>query len=46
MTEPIIQITDKDVLAILGSKEIELTVLRQQVAQLQAKVKELTPKAE
>lgn len=46
MTEPVTQVTDKDVLAIIGAKEVELVMLRQQVVQLQAKVKELTTKAE
>ncbi len=36
MTEPTINVTDKDVLAILGAKEVEIQVLRGQVAQLQA----------
>lgn len=45
MTEPVIQVTDTDVLAILGAKEVELTMLRRQLSALQAQVVKLTPKA-
>ena len=44
MTEPTIQVTDKDVLAILGSKEVEIQILRGQLAQAQAQIVKLTPK--
>ena len=43
MSEPVVQVTDKDVLAILGAKEVEIQMLRQALAQAQAKIKELTP---
>jgi len=36
MTEPTINVTDKDVLAILGSAYVELILLRGKVALLQA----------
>ena len=46
MTEPTINVTDKDVLAILGAKEVELQMLRLALSQAQAKIVELTPKEE
>ena len=44
MTEPTIQVTDKDVLAILGATYVELQMLRGQLAQAQAQIVKLTPK--
>lgn len=43
MNEPTVQVTDKDVLAMLGAAHVELNILRSQVAALQQRVKELTP---
>jgi hypothetical protein len=44
MTEPVIQVTDKDVLAMLGSAYVEMNILRAQLAQAQAQIVKLTPK--
>ena len=44
MTEPTIQVTQQDILAILGSKEVEIQMLRMQLAAANAKIAELTPK--
>jgi hypothetical protein len=46
MTEPVIPVTQNDVLAILGAKEVEIQMLRGKVAQLEAQVVKLTPKPE
>ena len=45
MTEPTIQVTDKDVLAILGAAYVELQVVRGQLAAAQAQIVKLTPKS-
>ena len=44
MTEPNTEVNISQVLQILGAKEVEIQVMRAQIAQLQAKVVELTPK--
>ena len=44
MTEPTIHVTNQDVLAILGAKEVEIQMLRMQLAQAQAQIVKLTPK--
>ena len=46
MTEPVIQVTDKDVLAILGAAYVEIQMLRGQLAAAQAQIVKLTPKPE
>ena len=42
--EPDFKVTQDQVLAILGAKEVEIQILRQQLSQAQAKIVELTPK--
>ena len=44
MNEPTINVTDKDVLAILGAKEVELQMLRQALSLAQKKLEELEAK--
>ena len=43
MSEPTIQVNTDQILAILGSKEVEIQLLRARVSQLEAEVKKLTP---
>lgn len=44
MIEPTHEVTQAQVLQILGAKEVEIQVMRAQIAQLQAQVAKLTPK--
>ena len=44
MTEPVVNVTQQDVLAILGAKEVEIQMLRVQLSAAQAQVVKLTPK--
>ena len=44
MDEPNFQVGPDQLLAIIGAKEVELQMLRQRLAQAEAKIEALTPK--